>query len=1112
MKRKVTLLILTLVLALSAAAFVGCKKDGDDGAHKHVYVKVEAKAPTCKEVGRGEYYKCSDCDLIFTKNGDEYAETTLAKLELPKVAHNFTGITVTSSKDSYTAFEEVNIADLTVTKTCSYGCSGEVVSASEIKVTYPNGANKLTANVTSVTVSAGGFTKELSVTVNKIGVDLPEIEPKAWTGEKLTADITVSEDAPYTLTKNEGGKDPGDYDVVLTLKDGENYEFNEAEGAVIEGAKATVKFTVLNKPNTVTISGEIAGISCYGTPDITANALDGAAISFVYCDKIDGEYSPIENFGDGLSAEIATTWYVKAVAAETDNYSEGISEPKSFTVTHGLGGYIAGEGADKPKCACGTELEGGEAFITVVSEPQYVLASSATAFATDLAKLTFGDSNAKIDSSKASTFTFKCGDLELGSATAPNAVNVATLIGGAHGEKSFIVTVTDKNGYTHDMTVSVILVTEVITDRATLLHNVQYHSGNTGTIFGAGKYYVLGNNIEIGSTSKHEFDGTEYTVDYTWTWGDNTPGFAGTLDGRGYSLTGIEAKGYSGLFGSINGATVKNIVIMANSFEYTVFSHMTRNVTINNTVVILTSPIDTTNNDYSGIFGVNQISGKFTDVTVHGAGSNLYYVLSKGSHAIDETEYKNCNVYLQSYKFAALSNDFPSTIKFKETKVHTNYATTLETATKLTFPGYEEEGYKVTNVTINGTKISDSATLSVSDISTAVSGAFGAHTATVTLKNDKHEFSISTEIVYATRAITTWEELRYYVGWRSGCGDEYRKGEYYVLANDIVGGNTNTSFDYDGTTYAHSETSYADYKNPIAHTDYKLSVGFAGTLNGAGHTVSGMTFGAYSLFGTLNGGTIKNINLEGKWTSYSYGVFAGSGHMYGATIENVTITFSEGSSVPSESGVFAGDHMGNCTIKNVTVHAEGLELKYIFSKAASPAQTSGLGANTYSGNKVYAKNYTYGAANNGLVLWHNYGYLRFYMDKQTVELAGDTVSVALPTGWKNSEPSDTQYSFYDVAVNGKSISGTVIEGNKCQFNEGGDYYSAIDFAKLNTKDILTAIGNTSGDYEITFKTTKNGWNYAYGGYSITVHFEVPAATEPSEPSEPSTPSDSTVTE
>lgn len=75
-------------------------------------------------------------------------------------------------------------------------------------------------------------------------IPTPVISSKAYTGDKLTAD--VSENEYYIITANEGGINVGDYDVVLTLKDVENTKWADSTEA-----EKTLTFKITKAKQTV---------------------------------------------------------------------------------------------------------------------------------------------------------------------------------------------------------------------------------------------------------------------------------------------------------------------------------------------------------------------------------------------------------------------------------------------------------------------------------------------------------------------------------------------------------------------------------------------------------------------------------------------------------------------------------------------------------------------------------------------------------------------------------------------------------------------------------------------------------------------------------------------
>ena len=135
------------------------------------------------------------------------------------------------------------------------------------------------------------------------------------------------------------------------------------------------------------------------------------------------------------------------------------------------------------------------------------------------------------------------------------------------------------------------------------------------------------------------------------------------------------------------------------------------------------------------------------------------------------------------------------------------------------------------------------------------------------------------------------------------------KGAYYVLTNDI---------DLTGKTWM-PISSY----NRSTHTEEKW---FAGTFDGNGYTISGITDDkvgelVYDQFVGSNKSTVVNANGE-----YSFGLF---GSVNGATLKNINLTNVniKGESIPVEDKVYVADSVGALvgaskgatTVFNVTV-------------------------------------------------------------------------------------------------------------------------------------------------------------------------------------------------
>ena len=1034
---KVKTILLALILCLATAfAMVACFDDagGDQSGstsgsenestsvHEHVYTEVGETPSTCVEAGVKKHYKCDGCGKLFIKDGDEYVETTEAELVLPLAAHSFNGIAVKTSpsKVVYTAFEAFDLTGIKVVKTCSVtGCKGEEVAADEVAFAYEKeGADKLTADMTKVIVEAAGFKTDLAITVNKIAVKLPMIESKEYTGEAQVAVVPESE--LYTVTENNGGTVIGKYDVKLTLTDAVNYAFEGVDGAV-----ATVKFEITKVANEIMMPESIADINCHGEPTIGATAKGNATITYVYALNEDGEY--------GVKPEggfVAGTYYVKAIAAETENYKETISTSKSFNVNHALGSWnTENTDVDVGVCVCGSKIE-EVTFKKVADGRQDVLLTA------ESKAITLGGISAY-----KSIKSIKYGELDLGNDIASLMIPEG-MIDAAHGEQVLTVVVTDNYDLDHTVIVPVTLVTKSITNYDELVNCVTYKKERGTTAAGEdkyneGKYFILANNINVtGSYSASEIQ-----------WANEGRGFAGTLDGRGHSLIGGNMWG-GGLFGSIAGGTVKNIkfekinavganrtliagtlfdatlenveiyivdkkTISGGAFFGILASHPVANVTLKNV------KIDATGSTLPWIIGHHSINADidryhFTNVEIiadsvdcftSGNAGKLYldeipginFRFSGNVDVTDKIDPKEFgDTYEYSYVFEGawmrytalksvkvgevditgvsdlLTNTlvfgdltdyikedmFNKTLPFivefdagegNSVKVTLNIAildrnekvgltTRQDVVLKdaageyTTFTlnlGEALEGCTITGALFNeeNLTVTDGA-ITFSD--SMINGVHGEHTLTVFATKGNTDYNIAAPITIVTESVSTFDRLKELVSIKTTTeAADIKKGKdkYYVLAGDINAGQYAAGAGGSNTTYA----------------------GFAGTLDGRSHKLIGGTTGGHGLFGGLYGGTIKDITFEGvtyggtRWNSLI------ANNIFGATMENVTITVAnelDMSGIDTDlaeaewnnRGLIAFGHTQGLKMTNVTIEAKNAKLFTLFGTGSLSCQ------------------------------------------------------------------------------------------------------------------------------------------------------------------------------
>lgn len=129
-----------------------------------------------------------------------------------------------------------------------------------------------------------------AISITKKEVAVPTVESKIYNGTVLTADVTATAD--YDVTKNEGGKNAGVYDVILTLKDADNYKWADSE----EAAK-TIPFTVA--PKKVELTVDNSTLKGAGSVTFTVDGVCEGDTAKVVCDvdsiKVEGLKASLPN-------------------------------------------------------------------------------------------------------------------------------------------------------------------------------------------------------------------------------------------------------------------------------------------------------------------------------------------------------------------------------------------------------------------------------------------------------------------------------------------------------------------------------------------------------------------------------------------------------------------------------------------------------------------------------------------------------------------------------------------------------------------------------------------------------------------------------------------------
>lgn len=151
---------------------------------------------------------------------------------------------------------------------------------------------------------------EIAFTIEKAEVVAPTITEKHYTGENLTADVEESE--LYNITENEGGIEVGNYDVILTLKDTDNYKWIDSDEA-----DNTLVFKIVPEgTNIVTVNLEDWTYGETANKPTSTATFGNDTVVFSYSSSLNGVYT-------SEMPKDAGVWYIKANIDATENYGAG---------------------------------------------------------------------------------------------------------------------------------------------------------------------------------------------------------------------------------------------------------------------------------------------------------------------------------------------------------------------------------------------------------------------------------------------------------------------------------------------------------------------------------------------------------------------------------------------------------------------------------------------------------------------------------------------------------------------------------------------------------------------------------------------------------------------
>ena len=294
---------------------------------------------------------------------------------------------------------------------------------------------------------------------------------------------------------------------------------------------------------------------------------------------------------------------------------------------------------------------------------------------------------------------------------------------------------------------------------------------------------------------------------------------------------------------------------------------------------------------------------------------------------------------------------------------------------------------------------------------------------------------------------------------------------YYVLGGDIVMPNdgvsgsdtiTNSKFStatsYNTTVAANSSSTYASsrsigaLKEAVTYTDYfnaslHLSDGFTGTFDGRGYTIDA-SFTRGGIFGVINGGTVKNLNIKADFYTYSTTGFTNESYMEkaavlaevimgGSLIENVSIELEENAPTTFEfkqkkssgtyetpemnkvPGIAAAQTIENSTLRNVIVICDSLK------DVGNSIQNYRAALNLGSGNTL----------ENVFVIGSSYSNM-YISQENVVTLSVDNVPSGLEfnTNYVVSEQQTALGDYYTMIVDMyKWLRGATVDGVQVKF-------------------------------------------------------------------------------
>ena len=539
---------------------------------------------------------------------------------------------------------------------------------------------------------------------------------------------------------------------------------------------------------------------------------------------------------------------------------------------------------DYKKCVCG-QLDIEHGFKKTVNTDNQQLVMTSETLALDLEGV----------SDYASVKSITLGEADLGNDVSALAFGDIKTDEKQHGAKVIKVVVTDADGLDHEITVSVVLVTKIITtddELKTLLREEKTSGGVQQDVYG---YYVLGNDI-------------------VYTGSRNYLKFMGTFDGNEKTITTSEIA--NGLFTyTWDGCVIKDLTIKATlsplaSNYRTVLANDAYNATIINLAVIYEGGADSAElNDGGFLFREGSKKVNFVNLTISATGKKIGSLLGK---TVQNSTFTNCVIYADEVNCAAGMKDGSNRVEIADVEgLEVKQIEVKEIALWQENPSLDYgdmfAGKTVESITCGNYSLGNNlASLVIPEELKADKQLHGNTVICIKFTDGAKSYL---PVILVTAEITTEDEFKTAV---MATENDVAKFGYYKLANDII-----FASDVSGRTFFNNNDESA--------------YGFRGTIDGQMKTLStgaGKYVTGGGFFGLLGkGAVVKNLKINVAMYSGAYGLFASKGN--GAIIQDVEITLTQ---APSDDnrGVFVSIKSENMTYKNITLNAAGMDLVTIF--------------------------------------------------------------------------------------------------------------------------------------------------------------------------------------